>query len=112
MADNWFEALQELGIPTSTEPNEGLSAGGYFLPVDVHPTNQTRSDARRAYYDPNIARDNFNVQPNSQVTRVLLESSNGLHATGVEVRARNSQSVACRLAPVVESSAVFQFIGG
>ncbi|KAL2429009.1 Dehydrogenase xptC [Exophiala dermatitidis] len=82
--DNWFAALHELGIPTSAEPNEGLSAGGYFLPLDIDPNNQTRSDARRSYYDPNIARDNFNVQANSQVTRVLFEQGDQLRATGVE----------------------------
>lgn len=82
--DNWFEALHELGIPTSAEPNEGLTAGGYFLPLDVHPDTQTRSDARRGYYDPNIARGNFNVQPNSQVTRILFEQGDQLTATGVE----------------------------
>ncbi|KIV85530.1 hypothetical protein PV11_01215 [Exophiala sideris] len=82
--NNWFEALHELGIPTSAEPNEGLSAGGYFLPLDIDPINQTRSDARRSYYDPNIARTNFNVQDNSQVTRVLFDTSENLTATGVE----------------------------
>lgn len=85
--DNWFDALHELGIPTSAEPNEGLSAGGYFLPLDIDPNNQTRSDARRSYYDPNIARGNFNVQPNSQVTRILFDQGDQLTATGVEFAA-------------------------
>ncbi|KEF61550.1 uncharacterized protein A1O9_03117 [Exophiala aquamarina CBS 119918] len=85
--DNWFQALQELGIPTSAEPNAGLSAGGYFLPLDIDPNNQTRSDARRAYYDPNIQRGNFNVQPNSQVTRIIFEQGDSLTATGVEFAA-------------------------
>ncbi|KIX10429.1 uncharacterized protein Z518_01511 [Rhinocladiella mackenziei CBS 650.93] len=84
MTDNWFDALHELGIPTSAEPDEGLTAGGYFLPLDIGPVNQARSDARRSYYNPNIARGNFNVQPNSQVTRILFDQGDQLTATGVE----------------------------
>lgn len=79
--------MQEIGIPTSAEPNEGLSAGGYFLPLDIDPDNQTRTDARRAYYDPNIQRSNFNVQPNSQVTRIIFDQGDQLTATGVEFAA-------------------------
>lgn len=54
------------------------------MPLDIDPNSQTRSDARRSYYDPNIARGNFNVQPNSQVTRILFEQGDQLRATGVE----------------------------
>lgn len=89
-ADNWFEALQSLGIPTSAEPNEGLSAGGYYLPLNIDPESQTRSDARIAYYNPNIGRSNFNVQPNSQATRILFEQGASLTATGVEFAANPS----------------------
>jgi GMC oxidoreductase len=72
--DNFFRALHELGVPTVYDPDEGVSAGGYFLASDIHPQNQTRSDARRAYYDPYISRKNYNVIPNSHVTRILFES--------------------------------------
>lgn len=83
-ANNWFAALEELNIPLSAEPNEGLEAGGYFLPLNIHPDNQTRWDARRGYYDPNIDRSNFNVQVNSQVTKILFNEEETLRATGVE----------------------------
>jgi len=74
--DNFFRALNELGVPTVYDPDEGISAGGYFLASDIHPQNQTRSDARRAYYDPYISRKNYNVLPNSHVTRILFEKPN------------------------------------
>ncbi|KAJ9603502.1 hypothetical protein H2200_011688 [Cladophialophora chaetospira] len=84
-ADNWFDALQELDISLSAEPNEGLEAGGYFLPLHLHPQNQTRGDSRRGYYDPNINRTNFYVQVQSHVTRILFEDGDeGLRASGVE----------------------------
>lgn len=85
-ADNFFAALEELDIPLSAEPNEGLEAGGYFIPLNIHPELQIRWDARRGYYDPNINRTNFNVQVNSQVTRILFEdnAAEQLNATAVE----------------------------
>jgi len=107
--NNWFEALHELGIPTSAEPNEGLSAGGYFLPLDIDPNNQTRSDARRSYYDPNIARNNFNVQPDSQVTRILFDQDDQLTATGVEFATGPSaprQTVYARREVVLSAGAI------
>jgi len=86
-SENWFQALNQLGIPTISDPNAGLSAGGYFLPDDIDPNNQTRSDARRRYYDPYAGRPNLNVLAQSQVTQILFEqsSTSPLHATGVAV---------------------------
>lgn len=94
--ENWFRALNELGIPTVYDPDEGIAAGGYFLPSNIHPRNQTRSDARRTYYDPFNERKNFDILQNCHVTRILLDKPNKseirpknarvpLHATGVEV---------------------------
>jgi choline dehydrogenase-like flavoprotein len=73
---NWFRALNELGTPTIYDPDEGIAAGGYFLASDIHPVNQTRSDARRTYYDPFFARKNYNILPNATATRILFEDSN------------------------------------
>jgi choline dehydrogenase-like flavoprotein len=83
--DNWFDALNSLGVPTSVDPNDGLSAGGYFLPLSIDPNSQTRSDARTAYFDPVSSRGNLHVLANVPVTRILFDTANGLHATGVEV---------------------------
>jgi hypothetical protein len=66
--------LNELGVPTVYDPDEGIAAGGYFLASDIHPSNQTRSDARRNYYDPFFGRKNYNILQNSHVTRVLFDS--------------------------------------
>jgi hypothetical protein len=93
-ADNWFQALNELGIPTVYDPDEGIAAGGYFLASDIQPNNQTRSDARRNCYDPFANRSNYDILQFSQVTRVLFDSpqqntppySNSLHGNqnGIE----------------------------
>ena len=75
MTDNWFQSLNQLGIPTIFDPNEGLEAGAYFLPSSIDPINQTRSDARRAYFDPYSNRSNLHVLVGSQVTQVLFNAS-------------------------------------
>jgi hypothetical protein len=61
-------------MPTAFDPNDGTSAGGYYLPSDVDPTNQTRSDARRTYYDPYCSRPNYNILVNSTATRILFDT--------------------------------------
>lgn len=70
---NLFEGLNALGIPTQFDPNDGTSAGPALVPTDLDPNNQTRSDARRAYFDPIVHRENFHVITGQHVTRVLIE---------------------------------------
>ena len=62
-----------LGLHTQFDPNDGTSAGPAFVPTDLDPNNQTRSDARRTYYDPYVTRSNFHVITGQHVTRVLVE---------------------------------------
>ncbi|KAI4290348.1 MAG: hypothetical protein L6R35_000385 [Caloplaca aegaea] len=70
---NLFAALNYLGVPTQFDPNDGSSAGAAFVPTDLDPVNQTRSDARRAYFDPYVSRPNFHVITGQFVTRILIE---------------------------------------
>ncbi|KAL8870414.1 MAG: hypothetical protein Q9174_003539 [Haloplaca sp. 1 TL-2023] len=70
---NLFAALNYLGVPTEFDPNDGSSAGAAFVPTDLDPINQTRSDARRAYFDPYVSRPNFHVITGQHVTRVLID---------------------------------------
>lgn len=72
-AANLFAALNYLGIPTQFDPNDGSSAGAAFIPTDLDPNNQTRSDARRTYFDPYVARPNLHVITGQHVTRVLID---------------------------------------
>ena len=70
---NLFEAMNSLGLPTQFDPNDGTSAGPALVPTDIDPRNQTRSDARRTYFDPYVGRRNFHVITGQHVTRVLVE---------------------------------------
>lgn len=60
-------------MPTEFDPNDGSSAGAAFVPTDLDPNNQTRSDARRTYFDPYVSRSNFHVITGQHVTRLLIE---------------------------------------
>ena len=62
-----------MGIPTQFDPNDGTSAGPALVPTDLDPNNQTRSDARRAYFDPVVSRENMHVITGQHVTRILIE---------------------------------------
>ena len=68
-----YSALNEIGVPTAFDPNTGLIAGASFLPLDVDPVTEERSDARKAYYDPYASRPNFWVSTGQMVTQVLFE---------------------------------------
>ncbi len=74
---NLFAAMNLLGLPTQFDPNDGTSAGPAFVPTDLDPNNQTRSDARRTYYDPYIGRTNFHVITGQHVTRILTDGVSG-----------------------------------
>ncbi len=60
-------------MPTAYDPNDGTTAGASLIPTDLHPVNQTRSDARRAYYDPYATRSNLHIITGHQATRMLID---------------------------------------
>ncbi|KAG9945636.1 alcohol oxidase, partial [Aureobasidium melanogenum] len=74
---NFFSALEELQMPVSYDPNDGTTAGASFLPLSLNPTNQTRCDARSAYFEPYAARPNLWIATNQYVTRILFEGGSG-----------------------------------
>jgi hypothetical protein len=92
----FLDGLQELGIPTLTDPNNGTAAGGMLIPDSINPNNQTRSYARLDYFDTVInTRQNLHVATHQHVNRVLLDAPHnvrlrdfpaGLWISGVEVR--------------------------
>ena len=61
---NFFSALEELQMPVSYDPNDGTTAGASFLPLSLNPANQTRCDARSAYFEPYAARPNLWIATN------------------------------------------------
>ncbi|MCJ1390926.1 hypothetical protein MMC18_003787 [Xylographa bjoerkii] len=79
---NFFDALNYLGVPTEFDQAEGSTAGAAFVPTDLDPNNQTRSDARVSYYDPYSTRENFHVITGQHVTQLIIEGIIDDAATG------------------------------
>lgn len=62
-------------MPTAYDPNTGLIAGASFLPLDLDPATEERSDARKAYYDPYASRPNLWVSTEQVVTQILFANA-------------------------------------
>ncbi|KAF7886352.1 hypothetical protein EAF00_010455 [Botryotinia globosa] len=71
----FLDGLRELGIPTLVDPNNGTTAGGMLIPNNISPDSQTRSDARRGYYNGFINRRNLHLATGLVVIRVLMGST-------------------------------------
>ncbi|KAK6600270.1 gmc oxidoreductase [Botrytis cinerea] len=71
----FLDGLRELGIPTLLDPNNGTTAGGMLIPNNLSPDSQTRSDARRGYYDGFNNRPNLHIATGLVVIRVLMGSA-------------------------------------
>lgn len=82
--------MNMLGLPTQYDPNDGISAGPALVPTDIDPNNQTRSDARRTYYDPYVDRSNFHVITGQHVTRLLIDGVGSNNAVNTPTSAGNA----------------------
>ncbi|TGO77601.1 hypothetical protein BELL_0099g00030 [Botrytis elliptica] len=71
----FLDGLRELGVPTLLDPNNGTTAGGMLIPNNLSPDSQTRSDARRGYYNGFINRPNLHLATGVVVIRVLMDSA-------------------------------------
>jgi len=76
-SQNVFTALNELGIPTSFDPNDGLTAGASFLPTSLDSHSQVRADARRSHNTTIYSRTNLDIWTGQHVTRILFEKGSG-----------------------------------
>ena len=87
---NVLDGFSELGIPIIDDPNNGTAAGAMFLPSSMHPTNQTRSDAREAHFNSAAHKSNLHIATGQTVTRIILEPNNRFmgsrRVAGVEAR--------------------------
>ena len=97
--ENFLEGMRKLGYPVDGDLNDGLAVGASVIPSDLSAWNQSRFDARTAYYDPVMARPNLHLLTGHTVTRILHNTttahphrssamtgaSGGILMTGVEV---------------------------
>ena len=87
---NLFAGMNLLGLPTQFDPNDGSSAGPAFVPTDLDPNNQTRSDARRTYFDPYVSRSNFHIITGQHVIRILIDGVGSNNAVSTPAAGGNT----------------------
>lgn len=76
-----WEAFRSAGYPTPREHASGDAVGALWVPTSLEPKTQTRSDARRTYYDSVKTRSNQKLVTGVEANEVLFE---GLTANGVQ----------------------------
>ncbi|KAL9080881.1 MAG: hypothetical protein Q9159_007488 [Coniocarpon cinnabarinum] len=89
-SQNFFAAMNGLGIPTQLDPANPPEKGAMWLPQGLSPWNQSRADARRARWDTVQDRPNFWISTNQNVHRILFEEGctgprNGARARAIGV---------------------------
>ncbi|KAJ4989715.1 GMC oxidoreductase [Stagonosporopsis vannaccii] len=85
-----WEAFRTGGYPTPKEHASGDAVGATWIPTSLNPKTQTRSDARRAYYDSVKNRSNLKLITGVEANEVLFE---GLTANGVRFTNIDDKSV-------------------
>lgn len=85
---NWTSSLQAVGVPALTNPNGGVTLGGFITPSSINPANWTRSYSRSAYVDPLAPRSNLHILPEATVVRLNIsdgeDSAGNLYVKSVE----------------------------
>lgn len=83
------------GVPLPKEQGSGNAVGAYWTPTALHPTTQTRSDAKKGYYDPIKSRSNLILATGKTVNEILFDQSllTGYKAKGVQYVSRSDNSV-------------------
>lgn len=77
---NWTRSLQAAGVAELTNPNGGVTLGGFITPSSINPANWTRSYSRAAYINPLPPRSNLHILPEATVVR--LDISDGKDSAG------------------------------
>ncbi|KAI0198956.1 GMC oxidoreductase-domain-containing protein [Astrocystis sublimbata] len=122
---NFLRGIQELGIPITDDLNTGDGTGASLVPASLAASNQSRSDARVAYFDPVASRDNFELLTSHTVTRILADVARNwtshtpppgprdlpgrVVARGVEIAADSTgprYNVSCRREVIVAAGAI------
>jgi len=89
--DAWREAAAECGIPKVSEFNRGDNFGAAYFQMNQR--RGRRWSATRAFLRPVLGRPNLVVRTNTQVTRLRIETREGLkRVLGVELRAAEGES--------------------
>lgn len=64
--------MKQMGVSILSEPNNGTQNGAFVAPSSLSAANQSRSDARVAYFDTALDRPNLHLATEQMVTQILL----------------------------------------
>ncbi|KAI0469423.1 GMC oxidoreductase-domain-containing protein [Xylaria cf. heliscus] len=122
---NFLAGIQQLGVPLNEDLNSGYATGANLVPASVLAGNQSRADARTAYFDPVSSRPNIELLTGHTVTRILSGNignktfhklpyrsrvaSERVTVTGVEIAANSTvprYKVSCRREIIVAAGAI------
>lgn len=77
--------MNSLGVPQPLDQSCGDTLGAYLTTHSIHPTNQSRSFGRTAWYDSSADRANLHVLTETHVTRLATANKDdAVTITGVE----------------------------
>ncbi|KAI1775350.1 GMC oxidoreductase [Hypoxylon cercidicola] len=119
---NFLDGIRELGIPVNEDINSGNATGASMIPSSMSAENQSRADARTAYLDPVLERQNLHLITGYTVTRILhdnggaifpnsthIPGASGLSVTGVEFAANSTAqkiTISCRKEVILAAGAI------
>ncbi|RDW93507.1 GMC family oxidoreductase [Aspergillus mulundensis] len=82
---HFISAVTDLEVRIPLDGASGDALGGFFVSHNQDPVTATRSDARRAYWDPASGRPNLQLVTGRKVTKLLnRQTARGVQITGVE----------------------------
>ncbi|OCL01976.1 GMC oxidoreductase [Glonium stellatum] len=90
VAESFWQAWKELGVPIQKEGANGIAYGAFWVPNSLDPVNETRSYARTAHYDPYKDRANYHLLTGYMVSKVIFDDQ--LNANSVIARSRGNNS--------------------
>jgi choline dehydrogenase-like flavoprotein len=110
LATAWIKTINNLGYPLTDNPFDGASTGPYNGASTIDPSTKTRVSSSIAYYKPVKGRSNLQVDTESLVERILLETdANGNNTVkGVVYSKEGAQKTALADKEVILCAGVFQ----
>lgn len=102
-----WEAFRAEGYPTPKEHAAGDAVGATWIPTSLDPKTQTRSDARRAYYDSVKNRGNLKLITGVEATEVLFDNLTAKGVSFTNLADKSASKVYAQREVILAAGSVF-----
>ncbi|KAF3031256.1 hypothetical protein E8E12_001456 [Didymella heteroderae] len=102
-----WEAYRSEGYTSPREHAAGEAVGMLWIPTSLDPKSQTRSDARRSYYDSVKSRGNLKLRTGVSVTEVLLDNLTAKGVSFTNLADNSSSQVYAKREVIMAAGSVF-----